>query len=64
MLCIRISSEPLENVRSYNYLGVVVDDRLSVTVFVDQKYNKANMRLYQLKWIRPYITNDIACTVY
>ena len=48
---------------SYNYLGVIVDDSLTCTdfvYFVDRKYNKLNMRLYQLKYIRPYVINDIA----
>ena len=61
---VQVNGERLENVHSYNYLGVVVDDRLSFTDFVDHKYAKANMRLYQLKRLRPYINNDIACRIY
>ena len=59
-----VDGEILDNVHSYNYLGVVVDDMLSFADFVEQKYNKVNMRLYQLKRLRPYITKDIACTIY
>ena len=59
-----IKGEKLENVSSYKYLGVTVDDHLSFTDFINQKYNKANVRLYQLKRLRPFITNDIACRIY
>ena len=61
---VKVNGEYLDNVHSYNYLGVVVDDTLSYTDFVEQKYNKVNMRLYQLKRLRPYITNDIAKSIY
>ena len=59
-----VNNVGLENVHSYNYLGVTVDDSLTFTDFVDQKYNKVNMRLYQLKRLRPYVTNDIANGIY
>ena len=54
----------LENVHNYNYLGVIVDDKLSFTDFTDNKYNKVNMRLYHLKRLRPYINNEIANRIY
>ena len=38
-----VDGEILDNVHSYNYLGVVVDDMLSFADFVEQKYNKVNM---------------------
>ena len=61
---VNFDGHDLENVRMYNYLGVIVDDKLSFVDFVDQKHNKVNARLYQLKRLRPYITNDVACTIY
>ena len=65
LLCkVSVNGDRLENVHTYNYLGVVVDECLNFTDFVDQKYNKANIRLFQLKRIRPYVTNDIACGIY
>ena len=54
----------LENVHSYNYLGVIVDDKLTFTDFTDNKYNKVNMRLYHLKRLCPYINNEMANRVY
>ena len=54
----------LENVHSYNYLGVIVDDKLSFTEFTDSKYNKMNMRLYHLKRLHPYFNNEIATRIY
>ena len=33
-------------------------------MFVDGKYNKVNYKVYQLKRIRPYITVEIANTIY
>ena len=59
-----LNGESLEDVHKYSYLGVVVDDHLSFNDFIDQKYNKVNMRLFQLKRLRPYITHDIACRIY
>ena len=54
----------VENVHTYNYLGVIVDDKLTFTEFRDNKYNKVNMRLYHLKHLRPNINNDIANRIY
>ena len=50
----------VENVHTYNYLGVIVDDKLTFIEFTDNKYNMVNMRLYHLKHLRPNINNDIA----
>ena len=56
--------ENLENVCKYNYLGVIIDNKLSFKEFVDDKYNKVNLRVYQLGKIRKYISADTACTIY
>ena len=61
---ILLCGSSLDNVHTYNYLGVIVDNELSFQQFVDDKYNKVNFRVYQLKRIRPYINSDIACRIY
>ena len=54
-----VEHQPLNNVSRYTYLGVDVDHMLSFDSMVDSIYKKANRKLYTLKLIRPYITNDI-----
>ena len=48
----------------FNYLGVIVDDNLLFDEFVDDKYNKVNVRILQLMRMRQYITTDTALTIY
>ena len=57
-------NKKLENVCKYNYLGVIIDNRLSFKEFVDDKYTKVNLRVYQLGKIRKYISADTACIIY
>ena len=54
----------LGNVHSYNYPGVIVDDKLLFDDFVESKYNKINVRILQLMQMRQYITTDTALTIY
>ena len=60
----KLNGIQLEEVDKYNYLGVIVDNKLSFADFMDDKYNKVNARIYQLKQLRPYVSEDIACRVY
>ena len=48
-----LDNSALENVQSYKYLGVVVDNRLNFDEFIENKYNKINYRIFQLKRVRP-----------
>ena len=61
---VKVKNSSLDNVYSYNYLGVIIDDMLSFDKFVEDKYNKANFRIYQLSKIRKYITVPIAEVIY
>ena len=54
----------LEQVPSYNYLGVLLDDKLTFNVFMKEKCRKINMRVYQLGKMRKYMDSGIANTVY
>ena len=46
------ASNHLENVCSYNYLGVIIDDKLSFREFVDDKYTP-----FSLEW-RPLVSGN------
>ena len=61
---ILIDGKKLHNTRIYKYLGVDMDNTLSSDCMVDNAYNKANRKLYTLKHIRPYITNNVASLIY
>ena len=61
---IRFADKEVENVHSYNYLGVVVDDKLTFNGFLDTKYNKAKLCIHQWGKMRKFINGDIAITIY
>ena len=61
---VKIGNTILENVKSYNYLGVVIDNSLTFSDFLKNKCNRINQCLYQLGKMRKYIDSDIACTIY
>ena len=61
---IKVNSEPIDNVQTYHYLGIDLDNGLSYDKILNSMFNKANRKLYMLKRIRPYITNHIANLVY
>ena len=45
---LKVQDMELGNVHKYNYLGVIVDDRLLFSEFLENKYNNINMRILQL----------------
>ena len=60
-----ITPGKLQNVASYKYLGVDLEQTLSFDAMIDTMYNKANRKLYSsLKNIRPYITGSVASLIY
>ena len=61
---ITVNNKALSNVDKYTYLGVDIDYTLTFDSMVDSIYKKANRKLYTLKLIRPYITNNTACLIY
>ena len=61
---LKVKGMELGNVHKYNYLGVIVDDKLLFDEFVEHKYNNINVRILQLMQIRQYITTDTALTIY
>ena len=61
---VKMGNDVLDNVKVYNYLGVSIDSTLSFNVFLKEKCEKVNVRLYQLAKMRKFITSSIACTIY
>ena len=61
---LKVRAMELGNVHWYNYLVVIVDDKLQFDKFLESKYNKVNVRILQLMRMRQYITTDTALTIY
>ena len=61
---IKMGSERLEEMSSYNYLGVALDNKLKFDSFLKAKCRKINIRLHQLGNLRKFITNNIANSIY
>ena len=61
---ITYNNHPLENVRSYKYLGVDICEDLSMDNFVKNVYKKVNYKVYMFSKIRKYITTYAAIMVY
>ena len=61
---IKLGNTVLEEVEVYNYLGVLIDNRLNFGKFLKEKCNKTNLRLRQLGKMRKYITCSIANIIY
>ena len=61
---IKIENTQIDNIQSYHYLGIDLDNGLTYDKMLDNMYNKANRKLYMLKRIRPYISNHVANLVY
>ena len=53
-------NEVLGKVSVNKYVGVDLDESLSLNVMIDTTYNKANRKVYLLKRIRPYISAGVA----
>ena len=45
----------LDQVSSYNYLGVSIDENLTFENFFKEKYGKVYSRVYQLSKMRKYM---------
>ena len=61
---IKLNGKNIENVHSYNYLGVIIDDKFLFDEFIDAKYNMINLRIYQMGQMCKYIDSSIALTIY
>ena len=54
----------LSNTSAYKYLGVKLDQTLTLRDHIESTYKKASARLYLMKRIRPNLTTAAALTVY
>ena len=61
---LKVNNIEIGNVHKYNYLVVIVDERLAFDEFLETKYNNINTRILQLMRMRQYITTDTALTIY
>ena len=48
----KYKNQKIEIVREYNYLGVKLDDRLTMQNHINKSVNKANKKLYMIYKIR------------
>ena len=61
---VTLSGAQLDIVHSHNYLGVVIDDKLTFEEFLKIKCNKNNVRIYQLGKSRKFLRPNSATLIY
>ena len=61
---VKLAGEPLVKIKAYKYLGVDLDEHLSLNTMIDTLHNKANCKVYLLKKIRPYVSRWEANQIY
>ena len=59
-----LNGQLLDQIRSYNYLGVSIDDKLEFDRFLREKYGKVHCRVHQLSKTRKYIDSNTALLIY
>ena len=60
----KLNGEFLDQVDSYNYLGVSIDNKLNFDKFLWEKYGKVHCRVYKLSRMRKYIDSNTALPIY
>ena len=63
-LVVKMSNTALANVSTYKYLGVDLDRNLSHENAVHNTYLKANKKLFTLRKIRPYLSQEVSALIY
>ena len=56
MTNINYKTQPLENVKSYKFLGVDICEDLNMDTYVKSVYKKVNFKVYMFSRIRKFIT--------
>ena len=51
---VRIKTEDVESVKTFKYLGTVLDSNLSFTTHVDTVCKKANQRMYLIRKLKTF----------
>ena len=60
---VKINNKPLEIVSQYKYLGITLDQELSMYSHIDNIYRMASDKLFMLRHIRSYLTHKAALTI-
>ena len=63
-LVVKMSNTALANVSTYKYLGADLDRNLSHENAVHNTYLKANKKLFTLRKIRPYLSQEVSALIY
>ena len=61
---VRMGNFKLSTVSSYEYLGIVLDDKLSMNNYLEMMWKKANAKIGILAKIRRFITEKTATIIY
>ena len=61
---IKMGDYKLGTVHSYDYLGVVLDDKLSMNAYLETMWKKANAKVGILAKIRRFISEKTAMKIY
>ncbi len=64
VLNLNIDGNPLGQVDSYKYLGVILDNRLNFNLHIEKLVKKSRQRIGCVGRVRKFITKNIALTLY
>ena len=60
----KISNVPLKTVCKYEYLGVLLDDKLNMNSYIDHVVKKVQSKLFILRKLRKHISEKTALRLY
>ena len=61
---VKIGNYKLSTVHTYEYLGIILDDKLSMNFYLESMWKKANAKIGILAKIRRFITEKTAMKIY
>ena len=61
---LNIDQAPLEQVHTFKYLGIWLDEKLNFNLHIEKLCNKTRRRLGAISRVRKYVTRDIALSLY
>ena len=59
-----VDNNSIDRVSSYNYLGITLDEQLSFELHVKNIISRVSNKVFQLRKLRKYLTNNSALLVY
>ena len=63
-ISLKIDNTQKQRVRTFTYLGVVLDEQLTYEAHIKQTISRVSAKLYQLRRIRQYVTDRAALLIY